>query len=404
MRILILTQYFWPEEFRINDLAVELDRRGHQVCVLTGWPNYPQGRIYTAYRATPNAYFRLGNVEVIRVPLVPRGTHAISLMANYVSFSFMAATVGIWKMRGRPFDAILVNQLSPATVCLPGIVLRKLKRAPTFLWVQDIWPDALEAVGAVRSRLILRSLSRLMVWIYAHMDHILVQSNAFLDRLRPQLDPIIPITYLPNWAQPGSDGVPDVTARLRSDRGTFDIYYLGNLGEAQDFPAVLDAISRLAHRDDLRWYLVGDGRRENWIREQLASRHLEGRVTMLGPYPMHNMPPLYAAADALLLPLKGGLAFELTLPSKVQTYLAAGVPIIAMLDGEGARIIRESRAGYTCHAGDSAALAETVETMMGLSAEDRAGMGRAGRAYNKAEFDFQRIVNRFEALLKEYSR
>jgi colanic acid biosynthesis glycosyl transferase WcaI len=404
MRLLILTQYFWPENFRINEFAVELARRGHDVCVLTGLPNYPQGNIYPDYRSDPHAFARLGGVEVVRVPLWPRGRDAGRLMANYASFALAAATIGAWKLRGRSFDAILVNQMSPATIGLPGVLLRKLKRAPTLFWVQDLWPDSLEAVGAVRSPLLLRFVERFLRWVYKRTDHILVQSRAFIPPLRRLVGNEIPISYLPNWAQPGAQ--PDASASAGSgDRQkTFNVYYLGNIGEAQDFPAVLDAVAQLSHRDDIHWFIVGDGSRAEWVREQLVSRGLQHRVSLPGAFPPQDMARFYSDADALLVCLRRERLFELTVPSKVQTYLAAGVPIIGMLDGEGARIIRDAGAGFACSAGGSAALAQAVETLKSLPREQRALMGQAGIAYNQQEFAFQRIVDRFERVVTESRR
>ena len=344
MRLLILTQYFWPEDFRINELATELDHRGHQVCVLTGLPSYPTRGAYTGFYKAPDAFNKLGDVEIIRVPVAPRGRLSISLIANYLSFAIAAATLGVWKLRGRSFDAILVNQISPATIGLPGIVLRRLKGAATLLWVQDLWPESLEAVGAIRSPAALNAIGFLVRRVYARMDHILVQSQAFIPLLRAQIKSATPITYLPNWAQPmdlqGSETAP------RTHRDTkFNVYYLGNLGEAQDFPTVLDAVSLLAHREDLHWYFIGDGRRAEWIRAQLATRGLTHKVTLPGAFPAHAMQSYFRNADALLVSLKREPAFALTVPSKVQTYLAAGVPILGMLDGEGSRIIREFWSG-----------------------------------------------------------
>lgn len=402
MRLLIVTQYFWPEEFRINDLVSELDRRGHEVCVLTGWPNYPQRGIYPEYRDNPDAFARLGNAEIVRVPLLARGKGRLSLAANYISFAASAATLGAHRLRRRHFDAILVNQMSPATVAIPGIVLRYLKCAPLFVWVQDLWPESLEAAGGIHSPAILYSVSLMMHAIYTRTDHILVQSHAFIERLRQRGKATIPITYLPNWAQPGADEDGSTPhGRSANPAATFDIYFFGNLAESQDFPAVLDAVASLAHRDDLHWYLVGDGRKEDWIREQLALRALQKRVSLLGRFPQQDMPELYRRADALLVSLKGERAFELTVPSKVQTYLASGVPIIGMINGEAARVLRESGASFVADAGDSAGLADAVVRMMDLSPSERQRMGEAGRVYNKREFEFHRIVDRLEQLFKD---
>lgn len=401
MRLLILSQYFWPENFRINELAVELARRGHDVCVLTGLPNYPDGKVFAGFRKSPHEWNKLGDVDIVRVPLVPRGRHSISLVANYLSFAMSAAMLGAWKLRGRPFDAVLVYQLSPATIGLPSVILRWLKRAPTVFWVQDLWPDTLAAMGVVRSQKVLRWVDLFLSWVYRHTDHVLGQSQAFLPRLRQQVPADVPVSYLPNWA-PAGDGAVD--AGREAGKNVFQVYYLGNIGEAQDFPTVIDAISSLAHRDDLHWNFVGDGRLADWLKQQLEQRHLTHRVSMLGRHPLEAMPRFYRAADALLVSLKAQPLFSLTVPSKVQAYLAAGVPLLGMLDGEGARIIRDAGAGIACPAGNSAKLAEAVSNLMAMPRDRRLQMGAAGRAYSEAEFDFTRIVDRLEQILEEAGR
>ncbi|MDH0288654.1 glycosyltransferase family 4 protein [Pseudomonas sp. GD04087] len=400
MRWLLLTQYFWPENFRINELAAELERRGHQVTVLTGVPNYPEGVLYPQYRVSPASWRRMGNVEVIRVPLVPRGQGAFRLMLNYLSFAMAASTLGAWKLRGREFEAILVFQPSPATIGLPSVILRRLKRAPTLFWVQDLWPDTLQAIGIVQSARVLRWMDRLLGWVYARTDLLLAQSQAFVPRLRQQAPEHVPISYLPNWASPSPEALQASPRAPVAERAVFKIYYLGNLGEAQDFPTVLDAMAQLAHRDDLHWCLVGDGRLAGWIAEQLEARALTNRVSLLGAFPPDQMERFYEDADALLVSLKSNPLFALTVPSKVQSYLAAGVPLLAMLDGEGARIVRDAGAGLTCAAGDSAGLVSAVQALMTLPAEQRQLMGQSGREYNRREFDFQQLVDRLEGMIR----
>lgn len=397
MRLLILSQYFWPENFRINELVVELERRGHELCVLTGLPNYPDGKIFAEFRNSPRRWSKIGNTDIVRVPLVPRGHRTISLVGNYLSFALSAATLGAWKLRGRAFDAVLVFQLSPATIGLPSVVLRRLKRAPAIFWVQDLWPDTLDAIGVVRSKRILRWADSFLSWVYKRTDHVLAQSQAFLPRLKQQVPTHIPVSYLPNWASPGDKAE---FARKREKNSVFHIYHLGNIGEAQDFPTVLDAITTLAHRDDLHWNFVGDGRIAEWLQAQLEQRRLTHRVSFHGAFPPEAMPRFHRAADALFVSLKAEPLFALTVPSKVQSYLAAGVPLLGMLDGEGARIIQDSGAGITCPAGNSVKLAEAVINLIEMSQEKRLQMAAAGRAYYQQEFDFMRIVDRLEHILE----
>lgn len=400
MRILILSQYFWPENFRINDLALELVNRGHEVSVLTGLPNYPKGDVFEAYRANPAAWTQLGAVDVVRVPMLPRRRGAVSLILNYLSFALSASLLGAWKLRGRCFDHIIVFQPSPATVGLPGVVLRALKRARTLFWVQDLWPDTLVALGVVRSPLILKLVDRFVAWVYAHSDHVLTQSEAFIPRLRQKVPPRVPVSYFPNWAEralsPGGAGWPG----RRSQPGSpFKVFFLGNLGEAQDFPAVLNAIECLSGRLDIRWSFVGDGRMAAWLRAEITARGLDGQVEVLGAFPPEEMPRFHAEADALLVSLKSDPLFALTIPSKVQSYLAAGVPIIGMLNGEGARVIREAGAGLTCSSGDSRGLAEAVLRLADMSPQARASLGEAGLRYSRRQFDFHTLVARLETLM-----
>jgi glycosyltransferase involved in cell wall biosynthesis len=409
MRILIVSQYFWPENFPINELARELVARGNSVTVLTGAPNYPGGTVYEAYRRDPSAFASLDGVEIVRVPLVPRGQGKLQLALNYLSYAVSASTLGAWKLRRRHFDRILIMQVSPATVGLPGVILRALKRAPTLFWVQDLWPDTLEAVGVVRSRRILRLVERCMIWFYANTDHLLAQSRAMMPRLLTQAPKDLPITYLPNWAETQREPdapaqalqIPATSTTRDTANAPFKIFFLGNLGEAQDFPAVLAGVELLRKRRDIEWHLVGDGRQADWIRHEVAARGLTDRVQMHGAFPAAEMPRFHRQASALLVSLKADPLFAMTVPSKVQSYLAAGVPIVAMLDGEGARVIREANAGLTCPAGDSRALAEAVACLAGMTPDERARLGVAAKAYGRREFDFAMLVDRLEMLFSK---
>jgi hypothetical protein len=199
-RILVLSQYFWPENFRINDLAVELARRGHRVTVLTGKPNYPQGTVLPAFQAAPDAFARLGDVEILRVPMLPRGQGRVRLALNYLSFALSACVFGLWRLRGLRFDLVFVFQVSPGTVGLPAVLLSRSRRARMFLWVQDLWPESLEAVGAVRAPWVIALVGGFMRWVYRHSFHLLAQSRAFIPRLRQRAPASVPVTYLPNWA------------------------------------------------------------------------------------------------------------------------------------------------------------------------------------------------------------
>lgn len=396
MNILILSQYFWPENFRINDLATELARRGHSITVLTGKPNYPQGKVQAAFRAAPASFSRLGQVEILRVPMLARGGGHMRLALNYLSFALSACITGPWKLRGRRFDVVFVYQVSPGTIGLPAVLLSRLKRARMFFWVQDLWPDTLNAIGVVRSRLLIDLVGAFMRWVYHNSDHLLVQSRTLIPSLRQRAPASLPVTYMPNWANGNSAcgiGLPPCVGKQG-----FDIYHLGNLGAAQGLPAVLDAIEALSDTG-LRWHFVGSGSAAAWLAQEVERRGLGAAVRLCGSHPVENMPLFHRQADALLVSLRPDPLFALTVPSKVQSYLAAGLPIIGMLDGEGARVIEEAGAGVTCPAGDSAALTAAVRRLCALPAQARRAMGEAGGRYYQAEFSLYRIVDQLEHLL-----
>ena len=404
MRLLVVTQYFWPETFRVNDLVEGLVARGHEVTVLTGRPNYPEGRIFAAYRRDPAAFSRFAGAEVLRVPLRPRGKGGLRLVLNYASFVFWGCLLGPWKLRGRRYDAIFFWETSPITSALPAILLRRLKRAPLVMWVLDLWPETLSAVGVVRSQSVLNMVGWLVAFIYRRCDLILAQSRAFFANIEKWSGNTSRIRYFPGWAEPlftvDPESVTPASEMAALPRG-FTVVFAGNIGEAQDFPAILDAFERLRSRPDIRLVILGDGRAADHVRAEIARRGLGDTVVMLGQHPIERMPSFFRGADALLVSLKPDPIFAMTIPGKVQAYLASGIPLLGMLDGEGARVIAESGAGFACAAGDGAGLERIVARMADLSESQREAMGLSGRDYGRREFDRDTLIDRLCGWLEE---
>lgn len=400
MRLLVVTQYFWPENFRINDLVTEFTRKGHEVTVLTGWPNYPDGRVFEAYRQDPAHFVSFEGARVVRVPLFPRGRGGLRLMLNYLSFALSASLLGLWKLRGQSFDAVLVYEPSPITVGIPGAVMRAVKRAPMALWVLDLWPETLKAVGVVKSDLLLRLVGKLVAFIYRRCDLILAQSRSFIPQIRRYAGEGRRIEYFPNWAESVFDGgVVEPAPEVAPLKDGFSVMFAGNIGEAQDFPAILAAAQALRDHSRIRWLIVGDGRMSPWVAQEIAARDLGACVQLLGRYPVERMPSFFRHADALLVSLKNEPIFALTIPGKLQSYLAAGVPVIAMLDGEGAELLAEAGAGLACAAGDYAGLAQAVLRLADMEQSQRQAMGRRGQALYAREFERQVLLDRAEGWL-----
>jgi colanic acid biosynthesis glycosyl transferase WcaI len=405
LKILIVSQYFWPENFRINDLAQELETRGHRVTVLTGLPNYPAGRIFDDFVRDPQIFSSYEKVEVVRVPLFPRGSGPIRLLLNYISFSLFASILGPWKLRGRKFDVVLTCQLSPVTVGLPGALMAWISSAPMAMWVLDLWPDTLRAIGVVKSPVLLAFVGKLVGFIYRRCDLILAQSKSFIPKIQFVAGPSIPVAYFPSWSEKiFKNGLTTLAPEIPFREGSFNVMFAGNVGEAQDFNCILSAAELLKKHTNIRWLIVGDGRMTSWVQDQIKLRGLDDSVLLFGRHPVQRMPEFFAHADAMLVTLADQEIFSMTIPGKLQSYLASGVPIVAALNGEGAEVIRLANAGLSCPAGHSSGLAAIVLEMSELPLVKRQAMGKNGMEYSDREFDRHRVIDTAEKFLSELSK
>jgi glycosyltransferase involved in cell wall biosynthesis len=402
VRILIVTQYFWPESFRINDLALALAQRGHEVEVLTGMPNYPAGRLFPGYGPFRPASERFQGMPVKRVPLVTRGgSRNWRLALNYLSFAVSASLLGPLRCRGN-YDLVFVFEMSPITVVIPGVVMKAVKRAPVILWVQDLWPESLSATGAVTAPWILRAVRRVVDFLYRRCELVLVSSKGFTGHVLASGIGEKRVAYLPNWAEslyrPLSVAPEPVLSRMPPG---FRVMFAGNIGSAQSFDTIVAAAERLKDHSDVHWVVLGSGNMKPWVEQEVRRRGLENQFHLLGQHPVESMPEWFAAADALLVTLRPDPVFALTVPSKVQSYLACGRPVIAAIDGEGGEIVAECGAGFSCPAGDPEALAAAVLRMRDMPAEQRTSMGRNARAHFEANFERTLLLDRLERMMLE---
>lgn len=408
MKLLIWTQHYWPEHFAITALAGDLVCRGVEVTVLTGKPNYPEGRLFPGYRQWGIQRERHEGVDIVRIPLRPRGEKSsIGLALNYLSFiasGYLLAPVAL--RRERP-DVVFVYATSPLLQALPALFFARLRGIPLVLWVQDLWPDALEATGHVRNRHLLRAVSSVVRLIYRRSDSILVQSEAFIEPVVSLGGGGPKLRYHPNSAeQPDMAAVPTPAAAelAAAMRRHFAVVFTGNVGQAQAMDTVLAAARLLRDHDDIRIYIVGSGSASAWLAQQVEQEGL-GNLVPCGRFPASDMPTLMGAAEALLVSLGANPVGEKTVPSKIQSYLAAGRPVIASMNGEGARIVEAAGAGLACAAEDAGALAGAILALKGLGSEEREAMGRRGYAYFLEHFEAGRVnsalVAHFERIVNE---
>jgi glycosyltransferase involved in cell wall biosynthesis len=401
MRLLLISQYFWPESFSINEVIRALGQRGLEVDVLTGKPNYPEGRLHSGYRILGFDRERYHGATVFRVPVFPRGKKsAFRLALNYLSFIVSGSVFGPWLLRGTRPDVILVYCPSPLLQVLPALLIGWLKRVPVVVYVQDLWPESLEATGYVRNRWIIGTVRRVVRFIYRHTDMILISSRPFADSIR-LLAPVSRIIYFPNsvddsFCNPDAGSKPELPIL---DSG-FSVVFAGNVGTAQAVNVIIEAAALLTAHREIRLVVLGSGSEFEWMHQQIRERQLEN-LHLAGRFPVEAMPWLLAKASVLLVTLADRPIFAATVPNKIQAYMAVGRPILACLNGEGARIVEEAGAGLTVPAEDAHGLADAILRLYRMSPEERERLGASGQAYYRKNFDHEMLVSDLIGHLQE---
>ncbi|NYT64551.1 glycosyltransferase family 4 protein [Alcaligenaceae bacterium] len=391
MKIALVTQYFWPETFSINDLVKSLVDQGHSVEVFTGKPNYPEGQVFDGYSpegATTEIFYN--SVPVHRAPLRPRGAGgAKNLVLNYLSFVYNGLKHFPRQAQGKDFDVILVFTLSPITSVIPAIYLKWRLKTHLAIWVLDLWPESLRATGFIKNRAVLGLVGCMVRIIYGCSDTILVQSRAFIAAVSryTKRDKVF---YYPNSHVDVPRFASDVTTVpgdvLQLMDENFCLVFTGNLGTAQALPTIIAAADQLRSLHDFRLVLVGSGSMSGWLQQQKQDLGLDN-VILAGRYPAVEMPQFLVRASGLLVSLTAAEIFSQTVPAKIQSYLAAGRPIIASLNGEGAAVVLEARAGISCPAEDVDALVAAIKHLYDLPVTERQSLGRRGRDYFLKHFE-----------------
>lgn len=396
MKILVVTQYFYPEEFKINDLVKGMVDRGHEVTVLTGKPNYPHGSIYEGYKRWNVCKETIYGAKVIRVPVIPRGKGTSALLAiNYISFVFFSCLYVLFH-RFNP-DKIFCWDTSPITQAYAGILVKKKTKASLSMWVQDLWPESVTATkDSLGKGFMYNFLLRMVRGIYKHFDTLFIQATGFEKSIREKGDFNAKFVYAPNWAEDifCNESLIDRNRYQDILPNGFKIMFAGNIGVAQDFDSILEAAKITCHAKDIKWVIVGDGRHREHVERRIKEMGLEDTVFILGRYHVTEMPSFFVHADALLVSLKNKYIFSLTIPSKVQAYLAFGKPILTMINGEGNNVVMNAKCGYTANAGDYRALADNVLRLHRASKEEKHQMGKNGKTYYSFYFTKDKIIDR----------
>ena len=405
MNILIVTPHFYPENFRINDFAVEFQKKGHNITVLTGIPDYPAGKYFDGYGLFKRSRETYQDINIYRAPRIPRGSGSnLRLSLNYISFVFGAVFKSLFFLRAK-IDIIFVLGISPVTVCLPAIFFKKIRKIPLCFWVLDLWPESVVSAGNLKSSLIPTMLNPVVKFIYKHSDRILVSSKGFISSIENKGVDREKIEFFPQWAEPIFTPIKSGEYLLGDiPENSFKIMFAGNIGDAQDFSSILEAANRLKYDKSIHWVILGGGRKEAWVRTKIIEYELEECFHLLGSYPLEKMPGFYYNADVMLFSLKDEYIFSITIPAKVQSYLACGKPILSMINGEGGSIIEDANAGLSCPAGSPDALAKNVLEMKAMESSQIATLGANARKYYEDNFERSRLFKQAEVIFEGMCR
>ncbi len=397
MKILVVCQYFYPEEFKVNELVEGLVTLGNKVTVLTGKPTYPRGPYPQGYKFWGIQKEEYKGAKVIRVPELTRSNGgALGIVKSMLSFLFF----GYWYARRHKIeaDAILCFQLSPVTMAIPAMVYQKKLGVKYVHWVQDLWPESVTATTSIKGGFVVNMLNKLVTKIYQRSNVILVQSKAFEKSICEKGDFKEKLVFAPNWAEDSIANAEQHPEDCKLPDG-FKVMFAGNIGVAQDFDHIIKAVQLTKDIPEIKWIIVGDGRDRESSEKEVKKLGLENQVIFVGRHPVNSMPWFFKQADVMLVSLKDDFIFSLTIPSKIQAYMASGKPIVTMLDGEGSRVVEEARCGLTAKSGDYRTLSSNVKKLFEMTQAERNEMGNRARSYYDKVFAKDIVINKVNEFL-----
>lgn len=395
-KILVICQYYKPEPFRISDICEEMVRRGHEVHVVTGYPNYPEGILYKGYGKGKHIDEVLNGVKVHRCFTIPRETGIVKRMQNYYSYVISSVKYVVSDKcvasDGKNFDVVFCNQLSPVMMADAAIAYKKKYKVPVVMYCLDLWPESLIAGGITRESKIYKYYHHVSKRIYCQMDKILITSRMFSDYLQKEFGiKKNKIEYLPQYAE----GIFE-ELRAKEESKNFDFMFAGNIGEIQSVETLLNVAELLQH-ESVKFHIIGGGTDLERLQKIKETKKLDN-VIFYGRRPLEEMPRFYKKADAMIVTLASDPVLSLTLPGKVQSYMAAGKPIIGAIDGETQNVIKEAKCGLCGNADDVEALAENIRSFISDNT-DRKQFGRNARKFYEDHFEIKLFMSKLETEL-----
>lgn len=395
--ILVIAQYFYPEQFRINDICTEWVKRGYKVTVVTGIPNYPQGKYFEGYGLFKKIKETYNGIEIIRIPLIPRGHNSIMLALNYLSFVISGF---FWKTYTKiKADYVFIFEVSPMTQALPGVWYAKKRKIPCYLYVQDLWPENIEIITGIKNKFIIGAIGKMVDYIYVRCTKIFTTSKSFVKAINQRGVTIAKIEYWPQYAEDFYMPLDKVNIPEIPNDEVFNIIFAGNIGNAQGLDILPKVASLLNERElerRIRFNVVGDGRYKNELIAMVNKNGIADMFNFIPKQPATRIPVFMAASDAAFLCLTDSPLFAMTIPAKLQSYMACGIPVIASADGEANKIIIGADAGMCSPAGDVERLADIIIKMSLMSKVQLKQLGINAKNYYDINFNKQELLNRID--------
>lgn len=390
--ILVVSQYFYPETFRINDMCQEWVKRGYKVTVVTGIPNYPMGKIFEGYGLTKKRYEVWNGIEIHRIPLIPRGSSSIGMMMNYASFMVSGTLAG--KLKNIKADYVFSFEVSPMTQVLTGISFAKKLHVPHYLYVQDLWPENVITVTGISNPAIIKPVDKMVDYIYKNTDEIFATSPSFVDAICNRKVPVDrnKVHYWPQYAEEFYHPCGKKIVDEIPDDDSFKVIFTGNIGTAQGLQ-ILPATAELLKDENVKFVMVGDGRYLEEFNAEVERRDVKEQFVMVPRQPAERIPELLSACDAAFLSFQDDPLWTKTIPAKLQSYMACGMPVIAAAQGETERVIGEAECGVCSAIGNAEELSLKIKEMMKADLE---GMGKRSREYFESHFDKQMLMDQME--------
>lgn len=399
MNLLVISQYYYPEQFRINDICKEWVKRGHNVTVVTGIPNYPEGDFYKGYGWFKKRKEQKDGVEIIRLPIIPRGKNPIMLILNY--FSFVISGFFFSKLTQKKFDKVFIYEVSPMTQAYVGIWYAKRKKVECNLYVMDLWPESIELATGITNKTLLGLVGKMTDNIYKKCDRIFTSSKSFIKAIKERGHSEKKLIFWPQYAEEFYKPIPKEkcnTIEIKEDE-FFKIVFAGNIGQAQGLDLLIDVARKIKEKNiKVRFFLIGDGRAKEGLKQEVEKQKLQEYIKFIDKKPATEIPKYYGMCDMAFLSLKNDRISNQILPAKLQSYLACGIPILACVGGEAKEIIESSHSGF-CTEYDSLKVVETIEKIVNMDKEKMNELRNNAIEFFKTNYEKEMLLDRMEQYL-----